>query len=97
MEALSKDMPKSQKKGTKGVNVLVRNEPKRTERSSMVRTFIPTVLSMTVVMLHGNSHPQVGLEQELLTGQIQRNFLVCLNHSHAFVSRVFSVKEKESL
>ena len=39
----------------------------------MVRTFILHVLPMTVDMLHGDSQPQSGLEQELLTGQAQRN------------------------
>ena len=52
-------------------------EMKLPREGSMVRTFIPHVLPMTVdcktCMLHGDTQPQLGLEQQLLTGQAQRN------------------------
>ena len=48
------------------VHVLVRSEAKRTERGSVVRTFILHVLHMTVDMLHGDRQPPLGLEQKLL-------------------------------
>ena len=54
----------------------------------MVHTFIRHVLAKTVDLLHGDSQPQLGLEQQLLTGQAQRNVRVCLNHPHTYVSRV---------
>ena len=68
------------------VNVLVRNETKCPESSSVVRAFIPHVLPMTVVSLHGDTQLQLGLEQQLLTGRAQRNIHACLYHSHTNVT-----------
>ena len=64
------------------VNVLVRDATKCPESGSTVRTFTPHVLPMTVDMLHGDTQPQLGFEQQLMTGQTQRNIRACLYHSH---------------
>ena len=44
---------------------------------------------MTVDILHGDTLPQLGLEQQLLTCQAQRNLRACLYHSHTNVSSMF--------
>ena len=71
------------------VPVLVRDETKCSESGSMVRTFIPHDFSMTVDMLHGDTKPHLGLEQQLLTGQTQRNIRACLHRLHTYASSMF--------
>ena len=66
-----------------------RDETKCPESGSKVRTFILHVLPLTVDTLHGDPQPQVGLEQQLLTGQAQWNIRVRLCHSHTYVSNLF--------
>ena len=67
----------------------VRDETKCPESGSMVRTFIHHVLPMTVDMLHGDTQPQLGLEQQLLTGKAQGNIRACLYYSRTYVSSTF--------
>ena len=63
-------------------------KPSAPRAASMVRTFVPHVLPMTADMLHGDTKPQLGLEQQL-TGQAQRNIRACLHHSHTRVGSMF--------
>ena len=50
-------------------NVIFRDETKLLVSGRMICAFIPYVLPMTVDIVHSDSQPQLGLEQESLTGQ----------------------------
>ena len=67
------------------------------DRAGVVRTFIHHVLPVTVDVLHGDTQPQLGSEQESLTGQAQRNTRAYLYHFHTYVGRMLEVMEKASL